>query len=463
MKKAALIYFALCIIFPGSLYGEDSAQSIFTSYSTDYLLILSTLPVYKNVTAIEQKLDYKIQNSIDVFGNLYIRYHSFIPSVLTFINNDGSVSVCSSDDKEKVTYVYEYDQNLKQTLGISFNNEIGSLGAFTKDADGNYYFFYAYRTNNRNEENMAVVKYSGEGKKLNVYKLIANAPSSFGGIRVPYDAGTCRMELNGSMLAVYFAREMFNGHQASYGFVLNKDTFERIDRGAATHPDMGDNTQMPYVSHSFNQFILPAENGFIFADHGDAYPRSFTFARFTRGSNTKRLHAFRIPGGIGANATYAEMGGLAKTETGFIFNGTYGVDRNGRRNIFVLLIDENLIKVSAPKYLTKYAQEDGHAGNPKIVSIGSGKFLMLWELFKYSIQAANVIITGAETGYISTFALIVNENGDPVSEVKELKGIRLNINDTLRYNPKNKKAYWAINGSDSSIIVFALDVQSLSE
>jgi len=461
MKKTIFILVFLSIVFSANLYSEDSEPSIFTSYKNEYMSVLSTLPKYANIIAAEQKVNYVIQNTIDIFGNLYIRFHCFLPTVLTFVNSDGSVSICTSDNVKKVTYIYEYDQNLKQSTVISFNNEIGTLGAFTKDSEGNYYLFYGLQTSRPNEQNMAMVKYNSTGEKINVYKLIANAPNSFGGIKIPFDAGTCRLELSGQMLAVYFAREMFNGHQASYGFVLDKDTFERIDRGAATHPDMGAVSQMPYVSHSFNQFILPVENGFIFADHGDAYPRSFTFAGFSHGNNTKRLHAFRIPGGIGANPTYAQMGGLAKTETGYIFNGAYGADRNAVRNIFTLLIDENVTKVSAPKFLTKYTREDGHAGNPKIVSIGNDQFLMLWELFTYSIQGANVIITYSKSGYITTYAQIVNGNGDPVSEVRELKDIRLNINDTLRYNPINKKVYWAINGSESSIIVFALDVQSL--
>ena len=89
-------------------------------------------------------------------------------------------------------------------------------------------------------------------------------------IREPFAAGTCRVELSGSMLAVYFARQMFDGHQASYGFILDKDTFERVDTGAATNAQRtGSRSQMPYVSHSFNQFILPIEGGFLFADHVD--------------------------------------------------------------------------------------------------------------------------------------------------------------------------------------------------
>jgi len=256
------------------------------------------------------KIDYKIRNTADYVGNKYITAWGQKPHALIFVNNDGSVTLCATNTStsnadydstvimsanEPTTYIYEYDMNLKEQKTLTFQNEFNNLGAFTKDNDGNYYFFFGENTTDKNKENMAMVKYDNEGNKIKTYKLKSNAPNSFEGIKKPFDAGTCRLELSGSMLAVYFARTMFNGHQASYGFILDKDTFERIDRGAATNADNIAgyiNMIMPYTSHSFNQFILPIENGFIFADHGDAYPRSFTFAKFQKEKMTRRVHAF---------------------------------------------------------------------------------------------------------------------------------------------------------------------------
>ncbi len=397
-----------------------------------------------------KNVSYSIRDmSVDKVGNRYIRYASSHPSILTFVNKDGSVTVCTSDENNRTTYIYEYSSDMRERKTLSFQNELGSLGAFTKDDAGNYYFFYAMTAQNKNAESMAMVKYNSNGGKMKTYRLIANAPNSFDGIQIPFDAGTCRLELSGSMLAVYFARQMFNGHQASYGFVLDKDSFERIDRGAATNANLsGGNTQIPYSSHSFNQFILPISSGFLFADHGDAYPRSFTFAKFIRGSNTKRMHAFTFPGATGENATYAEMGALAKTSAGYIFAGAYGETINNPRNLFVLTFDENLTRSSSPIYLTKYTKENGHAGHPKIVSIGNNRYLLLWELFGFSTQAANIITSGA-SGYLSTFALIINDKGEKVSDVKEIKGIRLNMNDVLRYNSHSGKVYWTINDGRS--------------
>ena len=421
------------------------------------LMGFSTLQAADNITSVRKEVEYTIRESVDRIGNQYISYWGQLPSVLTFVNSDGSVTVCSSDESAKMTYIYEYSIDLREQTTLKIENEFDILGAFTKDDDENYYFFYASRTTNRNAENMALVKYNPQGEKVNTYKLKANPANSFNGIRVPFDAGTCRLELSGAMLAVYFARGMFDGHQASYGFILDKETFARIDTGAATNADRtGGYSQMPYTSHSFNQFILAIDGGFLFADHGDAYPRSFTFAKFTPKNQTKRVHAFTFPGGIGANATYAEMGGLAKTSTGYIFSGAYGRDGNNPRNIFILTIDDDMTKCSNPTYITKYTRENGHAGHPKIVELENGRYLLLWELFRFSTQAAN-IIAGGTTGYLSTFMVIIDDQGNLLTDIEELPGIRLNMGDLLRYNRNNGKVYWAINDSNKSITVYALD------
>jgi len=420
-------------------------------------IMIASFTIDSHISSARLETEYNIRDSADYIGNLYIRAWSEHPSIFLFVNNDGSVTVCTSDESAKTTYIYEFNSDLVEQRRLSFPNEMDMLGAFTKDNDGNYYIFYAFRTTNQNTENMAMVKLNQDGEKINTYKLRARAPNSFSGIRVPFNAGTCRLELSGSMLAVYFAREMFDGHQASYGFVLDKDTFERVDTGAATNPNrIGGSSQMPYVSHSFNQFILPIEDGFIFADHGDAYPRSFTFAKFIRGKNTRRVHAFTFPGATGANATYAEMGSVAKTQTGFLFTGTYGRLIGNPRNLFILTFDEELDKCSNPVYITKYTNNDGHAGHPKLVQLDTDRYLLLWELFRFSTQPSNRI-SGNRTEYLSTHMAVIDEKGNLLSDIQQINA-RLNVNDVLRYNPKNGRVYWAINDSRNSLAIYAFDV-----
>jgi hypothetical protein len=455
MKKLVVLMLAAALSGCGTFQNMiDGISSGIDNLSTG----LSEESTSGNPSFVRQSVDYTIRDSVDRTGNLYISYQSQLPSVMTFINNDGSVTVCSSDEADNVTYIYEFADDLALKRTLNFNNEAGRLGAFTKDGDGNYYFFYAAETANQNAENMVMVKYDNAGGKKLIFKLKANPPKSFSGVKIPFDASTCRLAISGDMLAVYFGREMFNGHQASYGFVLHKDTFERIDIGAVTNPDNGKNLEMPYVSHSFNQFILPVEGGFIFADHGDAHPRSFAFSKFQTDGGLKRLQAFKFPGKTGENATYAEMGGLAKTANGYILTGAYGKDINAARNIIIVTFDDNLAKCTAPAYITSYTKEDGHAGHPKIIALDAGRYLVLWEKFRFSTQPANEV-GQAPTGYQTTYMVTIDEKGKALSEMQELKGARLNMNDVLRYNSQNGKAYWAINNNRKSITVYALDIE----
>jgi len=402
------------------------------------------------------KLDYSVRSSADYFGDKYLLKwdpDSQHPSVSTFVNADGSVTVCVSDDNARVVYIYEFSMNLEELKRFTFTYEFDQFGAFTKDSEGNYYFFYAqeagdvYTRDAANEpENMAMVKYDRNGNKIKIHKAKPYPTGYLSGVRWPFRTG-CRLEISGSMLAVHFARAMFRGdngtaHQGSYILVLNKDSLEPID------------DRISWTSHSFNQFILPINDGFVFVDQGDANPqRAFGFSKYVYPNKKSRLYSFNFA--FEGNTTNAQMGGLAKTSGGYIFAGTYG-DVPNKRDLFTLTFNEAMTSISAPTYLTAYTEEN--VGGPKIVGIGSGQYLLLWESFKYPQKASS----SQPSNYISTKVQIVDESGNPLSQVKDIEGMRLSMNDVLRYNPKNGRVYWAINDileQQRQIIVYALDAR----
>jgi hypothetical protein len=418
-----------------------------------------------NILTARQTVDYVLPDAADITGNRYLFYAGERPSFQTFVNPDGTVSVCADDNRGATTYVYEYSKDLALLRTLTFKNERAVLGALTKDGDGNYYFFYAETVPEGafSVNNMALVKYAPNGEKAGAFFLPAQtrdekwAPG-FSGVKDPFRSGTCKLEISGDLLAVYFARIMFKArdernHQASYGFILNKNSLERL-------PDAG----MPSAGHSFNQFILPIADGFLFADHGDAGPRAFNFARVQPGVKTKEVQSFRFNGARGQNGTFAEMGGLAKTSEGYIFAGTYGGAIGNSRNLFILTFDDAMTRCGKPVYITGYNRANGHAAHPKITAIGGGRYLLLWELCAFSNRSPQQVPSSGETTtWLSTRMLIIDEKGAPVSEVTELPGVRLNMNDTLRYNPVNGKVYWAVNYPHPSddwkqdIVVYALD------
>jgi len=411
--------------------------------------------------------EYNVVNSIDTgtayLNKQFVNWGDLTPIIMTFVNNDGSVSICSVNTGTRETYIYEYAKDLKYTKTMRFQNEYNKFGAFTKDDKGNYYIFSARDVgeNEKNVNSMALVKYDRSGKMLNTYTLNAYASNSFNGIKKPFDVGSCRMEISGNMLCVYLAREKFASardglnHQASYGFILDKESFRRIDVGQVSNDGIVlGGLRMPYVSHSFNQFILPIDGGFVFVDQGDGYPRGFAFEKMQNGQ-IKKITSFAFKQGSTYQNTFAQLGGLAKTPRGYIFAGTYERNtivsdlHNDSRNLFILTFDNNLTACSQPVWITNYNNKDtDNAASPKITELDAGHYLLMWERMSKNRHEA-------------TYAVVIDENGKLLTPIEQLGSIRLNINDPLRFNRTTKSVYWAVNGGNRTINIYAYNLEHL--
>jgi hypothetical protein len=405
---------------------------------------------------------YNAINSVDN-GRDYLSIGTQPPMIITFVSGDGSVTVTSTDYSTRDVYIYEYTKDLVFIRTVQVQNEYDKFGGFTKDNEGNYYLFSGKNVaeNEKNVANMSLVKYDRSGNRLNTYRLNAYADNSYGGVRDPFHAGSCRMEISDNMLCVYFARQMFMtsddglNHQASYGFIVDKNTFQRVDIGQRANAGTGGSIRgmvMPYVSHSFNQFILPIDGGFVFVDQGDMYPRGFSFSKFLNGNQTlERKTAFAFKQGSTYQQTFAQLGGLVKTPDGYLFAGTYernttiSSDHNDSRNVFVLTLDNELNNISEPIWITNYRDKNNeNATSPKITALDTGRYLLLWELL-------------GNNGYRSTYMTIIDKTGRLLTAVKEIPDVRLNINDILRYNRTNGNVYWAVDNHDKNIEVFSFN------
>ena len=401
---------------------------------------------------------------------------SLVSDIQTVVSPDGSISVM---DTLNAT-IYEFSKDMELLRTQAFDKELKQIGAFTKDKQGNYYIFYAQEVaeGKFNENNMALVKYAPDGSKVKEIRYRAQTygekfSGGASGVKKPFRSGNCRMEISGNMLAVYFAREMFAAndglnHQSSYGFIWDLPSLERLTGKAAEAWEWDYDARsaslapldMPTISHSFNQFILPVEGGFVFVDHGDANPRAFAFEKVVPGRRNQQIAAFRFPGGHGENFTGAVMGELAKTKSGYLFCGSYNqYEGDHPYNLFLLTVNEALTSVSDPFYLTnnttsrgsRYGSENLTA--PKLTQIGEDKFLVLWQEIGWGGGMANP----------RTFMCIVDGKGKVQQATKELVGAALNLNDVIRYNPVTKKVVWAKleRGSSSveggSIQLYAFD------
>lgn len=377
------------------------------------------------------------------------------PTLQTIVAGDGTVSVMNTE-KDGIVEVCEFTPDGQYSRNLFFTKELPLVGAFTRDSDGNYYIFYAKEVDEGafNEKNMVLVKYSSEAKRLDAFYLQAQTnderwASEYSGVKTPFAFGTCKIEISGDLIAVYFGRSMFASpdglnHQASYGFVLNRNTFEKLT---------GRQNRMPSAGHSFNQFVLPVDSGFVTVDHGDNGPRAFMFSSVTA-SGSRSVSAFTFKKNATYQNTFAEMGGVAQTKNGYLFVGTYEKSDNtantynDSRNIFIMTMDRNLGNISDPIWVTNYTDSEAeNAIFPKIAKLDSERFLLMWGVYDRTLHdgSAEVCFT------------VVDQNGRLLQPIKILPYVRLNGFDPLRYNPVSGLVYWAVEDGKDGIILYAFD------
>ena len=374
-------------------------------------------------------------------------------ALLTVVGDDGTISVM--DRLNAIVYEFSYEMELTRTL--HFDKPLAEIGAFTRDDAGNFFVFYAQdaEEGDYTKQNMVLVKYSPAGVMLMDYWLEAQTSderwgAGYSGVMLPFRAGTARVEISGDMIAVYFARIMFNSgndsnRQASWGFILDVNTFERLTDGT--------NMTIPSSSYSFNQFILPAEDGFVFASHGHTTPHSFSFTRVTRGHSNRILNSFRFQdSSYDEFFTGAEMGQLAHTPTGFIFSGAWNQGAYSflaPRNLFLLTFDADMTRISDPIWITHHTYDDIHVLDPQIIQIGTARYLLLWG------ETALDMTTFSWSRRV--FKAIVDDQGNIITPAQEIEGVRLNGNDVLRFCSVTRRVYWAILDSWGDIILYGLD------
>lgn len=279
-------------------------------------------------------------------GTIYHNLYGVSGIKKDLIDYKGNLNIVYEDTDRNDLYIARFDEKYRVKDTIKIIKELPLFGTAICDEKGNYYIIFGagVEEDDKDAANVIIAKYDYTGKKLGQASYIAGK-MSFNGTKVPFSFGSVSMAISGNILAAHFSRLMF---QSPDGLNHQSSTVVYADINTMTPVDW----PIPYSSHSFDQYIVPAsDGGFILEDRGDAYSRGFTLTRVTQlSSNT--FTSFHFSETQTYQYTRSELGGLAESTFGYILAAssinqlTYTPIPESEvipRNIFVQVIKKNFM------------------------------------------------------------------------------------------------------------------------
>ncbi len=338
---------------------------------------------------------------------------------------------------------YDSSGNLLEIKELQYQGE--KFGGFYKGEEYNYLIF----GNNNEEKNdskevVKIVKFDREFNEL-------GSVSVNGAYTVyPFDAGSLRCAEIGQTILIHTSRQRYDGHQSQLTIAFNEDTMSLLNAD-----DLGE-FQRNHVGHDFNQFAMADGNEFIVVDHGDAYPRSIKVSWLRtesmyagerdwynprkRGlfSPSKEKEILNIPGEIGANQTGVSIGSALHTAnkvlvgvnridyskaTGFDSFNITGKDVD-KRDVILYSLDKNTLEVIENKYTDYTLDKNTTYTAPKMVKLDETRIILIWN--KLNLKSDKSVLQ----------YLIVDENGNKLSEIKILEDMKIADESPIVYNNK---------------------------
>ena len=422
-----------------------------------------------------------------------------ISGVSQFVSLDGSY--CVADDKGDVITVYKTD-GMKILDSVNITKEMPLYGSCAEGPDGSLYVVLGETDTEGSgtAEVMFVGKYDWNGKLLDFVTYIGNETSdAFPWLddndfatQIPFDAANCNIAFGNGVMAVYYGREMYSGHQGSHALMIHYEDMSKASE-----------YEIPYASHSFDQkVILTADGAFLFADLGDAFDRGICITKAAPGEEKAEAVPFHFAQSSTHhyNHIFAELGGIADVGIGYLIAGsseetlatqlptqeayirlnetTYSYAYyNDARNLYVQVLKTDFENWTGAEMFaldgeTRVCDSTGGSStyltgdevdygvrwltdyelpytvvNPQLVETENG-FLYFYELHEYGQLGSWVGYEGFE--YDSTWVIPLDGTGSPISEPVLVGNCRLNCSSDPVIS--DGAVYWTVNEGNQLVI-----------
>ncbi len=350
--------------------------------------------------------------------------------------------------------IYTLNSSFKVTKTKTIKLKYDVWGGFYQGTDGNFYVAIGY--NNPKESTsktvIQVIQYNSKWKKLKTANIKGGAMNTFQGIYAPFDAGNCRMDMQGNTLYLMTSRQMFEyfgegvRHQSNISFKINTKKMKAKEANES------------YASHSFNQFAKFKDDALYLLDHGDSNPRSLNLTTVSDyGSDIQKvssLSMLNLTGNHGNNFTGCRVGGMEIGSENVLVCGTSQPHKNKikkisgfgydmKYNAFLALANRKTGKVTF-KWLTTYHPKTTSVivGETRMVKLSDSRFAILYSTTQKGKTSLNYAVY-SDTGkkiYSKKYSnMVFDGDSQPILD----KGRIIWISSTEK-NGKTKTKLYAI-------------------
>lgn len=413
------------------------------------------------VSAYTEKVK-KTSSQVSITSDQYINWDG-TTNVAQFIGSNGQFSF-AYDGKTYVTVV-KTNGTAAYKKKIKLEKKHPIFGTVLCDKKGNYYLVTGEKNNSNNTsaQTVFISKYDSTGKHIktvgdNGSSSLASYYNSSFYTKEPFHAGNCDAAINGNILCVNYAREMYSGHQSNSVFAININTMSKVSPGTN------------YNSHSFAQRVVPFKDSFVLASEGDCYNRAFTVNAF--GKDSYDIFHFWIEKGAfdrydmyTVNNNFAHMGGLVSLNDkyaaliGTSVKSLSSSAEKEKEQLFIQIFDPTVslnsssafltsgersgvggkngtesVKDYGVKWLTDYT--DKRISNPQVTATDSGNIVILYELKEAPSKGSGK--------YCGVYYMVLDKNGNIISKPKQFSPDAM-LNPCRMPVYANGKVYWVGN------------------
>jgi len=343
-----------------------------------YEFINSYKGIYPNIKYFSVKHNYsqpdKLYYYLDSGGNINV------------VAYDHTVDFWGYNGNKKLV-INKYNKDMKFLSQKIIDLPYDLWGGFYQGKDGNFYIVCGQENSecSRTKSVLKVLKYDQNWKLIGSTDIYGSATNVYEGIQLPFRSGNCRMDMKDNLLIIHMSRLMFPAsdgisHQGNITFIIDVNTMKEVK-----------NIPIPYVSHSFNQFVKYDNDNMLYIDHGDAYPRSICATLVKKNGQVKELELFKFHSGVGHyNYTGAMLSGLGiglknniivgmAQPHDYEIDGITGYGNDLAYNIYQIIIDKDLNK-STFKWITQYNPKKTTkvVNEPRLVKISDNRFAVIF-------------------------------------------------------------------------------------